>query len=110
VESAIDVVKAAHVPVSTISFGTTNGLLTSGGVTQPVPVDEATMRQIAEGTGGKFYTAQSLDQLREVYQDIGTSVGYTFKKQEITSRYVGFALLAAVFALGISVGFFGRLP
>jgi len=110
VSSAIEVVKNGKVAVSTISFGTPYGTVSEGGIAAPVPADENTMREIAAGTGGKFYSAQSLGQLQEVYKDIGTSVGYTFKKQEITSRFVGFALIAAVCAMGFSLGFFGRLP
>jgi Ca-activated chloride channel family protein len=110
VTSAIEVVHEAGVPVSTISFGTPYGTVSEGGVSAPVPADEDTMRQIASGTGGKFYTAQSLGQLQEVYRDIGTSVGYTFQKKEITSRFVGIALLAAICAMGFSLAFFGRLP
>jgi len=110
ISSAIAVVNAAKVAVSTISFGTPYGTVSEGGVSAPVPADEETMRQIATGTGGKYYSAQSLGQLQEVYRDIGSSVGYTFQKKEITSRFVGLALLAAVCAMGFSLAFFGRLP
>jgi len=110
VASAIAVVAAAKVAVSTISFGTPYGTVSEGGISAPVPSDEETMRQIATGTGGKYYSAQSLGQLQEVYRDIGSSVGYTFQKKEITSRFVGLALLAAVCAMGFSLAFFGRLP
>lgn len=108
--SAIAVVAAEKVAVSTISFGTPYGTVSEGGISAPVPADEQSMREIATGTGGKFYSAQSLGQLQEVYRDIGSSVGYTFQKKEITSRFVGLALLAAVCALGFSLAFFGRLP
>jgi Ca-activated chloride channel homolog len=108
--SAIAVVAAAKVSVSTISFGTPYGTVSEGGISAPVPSDEESMRQIATGTGGKYYSAQSLGQLQEVYRDIGSSVGYTFQKKEITSRFVGLALLAAVCAMGFSLAFFGRLP
>jgi len=108
--SAIAVVAAAKVAVSTISFGTPYGTVSEGGISAPVPADEESMRQIATGTGGKYYSAQSLGQLQEVYRDIGSSVGYTFQKKEITSRFVGLALLAAVCAMGFSLAFFGRLP
>lgn len=110
VSSAIAVVSAAKVAVSTISFGTLYGTVSEGGISAPVPADEETMRQIATGTGGKYYSAQSLGQLQEVYRDIGSSVGYTFQKKEITSRFVGLALLAAVCTMGFSLAFFGRLP
>jgi len=57
VSSAIAVVSAAKVAVSTISFGTPYGTVSEGGISAPVPADEETMRQIATGTGGKYYSA-----------------------------------------------------
>ena len=107
---ALDLVKAAKVPVYTISFGTPQGFISDGPVTVPVPNDEPTMRLIASQTDGESYSASSLGQLQDVYRDIGSAVGYKFEKKEITSRFVGYGLLAALCALGLSLGFFGRLP
>ena len=68
------------------------------------------MRQIAEQTNGQAYTAASGEELEQVYTDIGSSVGYTTEEREITSLWVGFALLAALAMAGASLLLLGRLP
>ena len=56
--------------------------------------------------GGTAYTATSAGQLKEVYRDIGSSVGTEKVDKEVTSRYAGFGLAFAILAaLGmISLG------
>jgi len=75
-EEAIAAAKAAQVPVSTIAFGTDdpNVSVESAGVTVPVPVDASALEGIATGTGGKFFSAVSADELRSVYADINAEV------------------------------------
>lgn len=102
--------RRAGVPISTIAFGTPYGVVEIGGQQAPVPVDEESMRRIAEETGGHAYTARSTAELGEVYNDIGSSVGFTEKEREITARFVGIALVSALAAAGASLLFFGRLP
>jgi Ca-activated chloride channel family protein len=106
----VDEAVAAKVPIYTIAFGTPFGTVDIEGQRTPVPVDEDTMRQIATDTGGRSYTAESGQELEQVYTDIGSSVGYTQEKQEITSWWTGVALLMALCAAGASMLFLGRLP
>ncbi|GAA2759734.1 VWA domain-containing protein [Actinopolymorpha rutila] len=110
VDEAVAAAKAAKVPIYTIAFGTPFGTVDIEGQRTPVPVDEDTMRQIAQDTGGRSYTAESGQELEQVYTDIGSSVGYTQEKQEITSWWTGVALLMALCAAGASMFFLGRLP
>jgi Ca-activated chloride channel family protein len=63
---------AAGIPVSTIAYGTQQGE-TSTGV--PVPVDTAALAGLAADTGGQPYLAETADQLRAAYADIGETVG-----------------------------------
>ena len=42
--------KEQGVPISTISFGTPNGYVQINGYTQPVPVDDETMKRVAESS------------------------------------------------------------
>jgi Ca-activated chloride channel family protein len=104
--------REAGVPVSTIAFGTDRGTITVPEEPLPirVPVDRAALRAIAEQTGGRFYTAGSEQQLTEVYENIGSSVGYVTEPREITTWFVGLgvALLAAAGVL--SLVWFSRLP
>lgn len=110
VEDGIEAARQAGVPVYTIAFGTPFGVVEIEGQQTPVPVDEETMRQIAEGTGAETYTATSGEELEQVYADIGSSVGYTTETQEITARWVGFAFLTALATAVSSLFLLGRLP
>ncbi len=106
VEQGIRTALDAKVPVSTIAYGTDSGML---GLT-PVPVDRDTLAQIADETGGKAYQAATAEQLRSVYEDLGSSIGFRVERTEITSWFIGFGLVAALFAALASLRFTGRLP
>ena len=100
------------VPVSTIAFGTDSGTISIPGEQAriPVPVDRDALETIADTTGGKFYEASSESELRGVYADIGSSIGYTTEDQEQTAWFVAGAIVAAFVAGGLSLAWFSRLP
>lgn len=68
--------KDQGVPVSTISFGTAYGYVEINEQRQPVPVDDDSLRKIADLSGGSAYTASSLAQLKEVYSTLQDQIGY----------------------------------
>lgn len=98
--------RTAKVPVYTIAYGTENGYVDLDGKREPVPVDHELMKQIAEATNGQTFSAASVDQLKTVYANIGSEVGYEKAEREVTSRFAGYGLAFAVLAaLGaISLG------
>ncbi len=98
------------VPVSTIAYGTPTGMVEISGEQVLVPVDKPTLRQLARATGGSFYEAASGEELREVYDDIGSSVGYRTERRGISEWFLGFGLLAALAAAAGSMAWFSRLP
>jgi len=102
--------RAAGVPVSTIAFGTDEGTVTVGDRTVSVPANKGALRAIAEETGGSFFEAASSEELRKVYEDIGSSVGYTKERREVTSWFVGIALVLAALAAAGSMLWSSRLP
>ncbi len=110
IEEAGAAASKANVPVSTIAFGTDSGTVTIGGETQRVPVDRPSLQALAEMTRGHFYEATSLPALKQVYQDMGSSIGYRTKPEEITQWYVGVALLMALAAGAMSLLWTSRLP
>ncbi|MEH0933549.1 VWA domain-containing protein [Micromonospora psammae] len=101
---------AVKVPVHTISFGTPDGFVDRGGRPIQVPVDGQTLRAVADETGGGFHEAGSSEQLREVYEDIGSSVGYRKERQDISARFIGLGLVFAMGAAAGSMRWFSRLP
>lgn len=110
VGSAAAAARQMNVPVSTISFGTPNGVVQVQGQNVPVPVDVPSMQTLAQATGGTSFTAQSGDELRRVYADIGNQVGFTVKRREVTDVVTGVGLVLALVAAAGSLVWTSRLP
>ncbi|MEY2461135.1 MAG: Ca-activated chloride channel [Acidimicrobiaceae bacterium] len=111
-ELGVAAAQKAKVPVSTIAFGTDHGEIT---VPQepfpvPVPVDRGALQDVAQATGGSFFSATSAAELEKVYANIGSSIGFDVQQAEITSWFVGGALLALMATAGMSLAWFNRLP
>lgn len=100
----------AGIPISTIAFGTARGVVTIDGQLQPVPVEEGPLRIISEETGGQFFAAESLGELKSVYADIGSSIGFDLEAQEVTDRFVGYAVVALFLSTALSLLWFQRIP
>ena len=84
--------------INTIAFGTPNGTVTINGEILPVPADPAAMAQIASATGGHTFSAQSANQLKSVYNEIGRAVGYDVHHRDITAWFIGVALIMMIAA------------
>ena len=100
----------AQVPVSTIAFGTDAGFVVVEGRNIPVPVNREALARLAEATNGSSFEAGTARELRRVYADIGSSIGYRTEQREITSWFVGLALLFSMAAAAGSLVWFSRLP
>ncbi|MEL7157912.1 MAG: VWA domain-containing protein, partial [Actinomycetota bacterium] len=108
----------AGVPVSTIAFGTPDGIIFYDDPSTPaveadpveVPVGEENLRAIAEATDGAFFTAASLEELDAVYDDIGSAIGFETVEREITDWFVGGALALLAATATASLAWFSRLP
>jgi Ca-activated chloride channel family protein len=101
---------AADVPVTTIAFGTDAGVVDIGGQLQRVPVDRPALAELAETTGGFFYEAASAAELKQVYQDMGSSIGYRLVPRDISQWFAALALLLALAAGALSLLWTSRLP
>lgn len=114
VGSSVDQAAAAAeedgVPVSTIAYGTPNGTVEVDGETVPVPVDQPSLDRLAEATGGNGYSAETAEQLDEVYDDIQSSIGYRTEPSDVTPWAVAIALALGLVAAGLSLRWFARLP
>lgn len=102
--------KDQGVPISTISFGTPYGFVDINGQRQPVPVDDSTMKKVAELSGGNWFNAANLEQLKGVYSTLQQQIGFETIKGDASVGWLrlgGFVLaLAALAALLIN----RRLP
>ena len=86
------------------------GVVRINNQTQRVPVDRQSLQRLAESTKGLFYEAATAEELKQVYKDMGSSIGYRTKPREVTQWYVGTALLFALAAAGLSLLWTSRLP
>jgi len=104
--------KKAHVPVSTIAFGTDHGTITVPDQAQPVDVsvNRDALDKIAQETGGSSFSAASGSELKKVYSDIGSSVGYTKELKEIGVYLVGAGIIFLFITALFSLLWFSRLP
>jgi Ca-activated chloride channel family protein len=68
--------KDQGVPISTVSFGTPYGYVEINGQRQPVPVDDQTLKKIAELSGGTAYNASSLSELKSIFTTLQEQIGY----------------------------------
>ncbi len=112
--------RAAGIPVYTVALGTPNGTLRFGfgrppggfpgpnpfgpGRTVPVPPDPATLRAIADRTGGQFFEARDAKSLRAAYSKLGSRLGRRPGQSEVT-----YGFLAAAAALLIGSGLLSAL-
>ena len=97
------------VPISTIAFGTQDGTVTVQGRLVSVPADPDTMASVAEITSGKFFKAVSAKELRSVYKDIGTRVGYETEQRDASGPVLTVAVIALLAAAGLGLLWNGRL-
>lgn len=93
----------ADVPVSTVAFGTDEGVVDIAGQMQRVPVDREALAGLAETTGGFFYEAASAEELKRVYRDMGSTLGRHLVPVELTAWFAAAALLLTLLAGAFSL-------
>ncbi len=108
--------KSAGVPVFTIAYGTPGGVVD---ITMPdtgetarvqVPVDSQALAQLAAATGGKSFLAQSASDLKSVYSQLGSAVGYDTEHHDVTWRYLVAAMAVLAMTSLVGAAFYQRLP
>lgn len=109
-EEGVAAAAEADVPVSTIAFGTDDGLIFVEGEAIPVPPDLDAMAAIAEDTGGVFFQAEDGGELSAAYEDLGSSIGFETEQREVTEWFIAAALAALLVAGALSLLWFARLP
>lgn len=100
----------AGIPISTISFGTLYGSVDINGHTEPVPVDDPSLRQIAEISGGDFYSAQSLEELDQVYATLEEQIGYQWQQVDASRPWLITGSVLAMLAAAGSLVTNRRIP
>ena len=112
---AADEAKKRSVPVFTIALGTPDGYVDQvdplGQPRRvPVPPDPDTLRQIAERTNGEAFAAADAENLKDVYEELGSRVGYDKERREITLAFVAAGTLLLLASGTLSAVWFNRIP
>jgi Ca-activated chloride channel family protein len=112
---AADRAATLGVPIYTIALGTPDGQIDVRNdvgqlVTVDVPPDTETLKQIADTTGAKSFDAPTAGDLKSVYDNLQSRIGYTQETQEVTVALVAAGLLLVMVGAGLSAVWFGRLP
>jgi Ca-activated chloride channel family protein len=107
---------AANMPVYTIALGTQDGTVdvqdpqTGPMRTLDVPPDTETLAAIAETTSGRFFEAPSSQDLAQIYESLGSKVGFTQQEQEVTQWFAAAALILVLGGAGLAALWFNRIP
>ncbi|MGA9869857.1 MAG: VWA domain-containing protein [Rhodococcus sp. (in: high G+C Gram-positive bacteria)] len=103
-----------NVPISTISFGTSYGTVDieseSGSERVAVPVDDPSLREIADLSGGSFFTASSLEELRAVYDTLEEQIGFEITRGDASRPWLILGVLFTATGLGTALVLRQRLP
>jgi Ca-activated chloride channel family protein len=107
--------KALGVPVFTIALGTEQGMVDvpdeTGNLRRiPVPPDKLTLQRIADTTGARFFAAPSDGDLKQVYKELGSKIGFVKEQQEVTVVFAATGLLFLVAGAAMSLVWFSRFP
>lgn len=113
--TAARLAKERGVPISTISFGTLHGSVEiegDDGATERVrvPVDDESLREIANLSGGSFFRATSLEELNKVYDTLEEQIGFEEVEGDASWLWMFYAMLCFIVGIGTAIGLRQRLP
>ncbi len=107
----------AGIPVSTIAFGTPAGTVTipiepGGPATElvPVPVNPEALSVIADATGGEAFEADTAGELTDIYDRLGSAIGFENVPTDISEWFLAAAIAMLVLASLAALAWTGRLP
>ena len=107
----IDRLAARGIRVYTVGVGSVEGVvLSTGGRSMRVRLDETTLRRIAEATEGEYYNASTEKDLKAIYDNLSTHLVFRKQQTEITAIFTGIAVALSLIAGMLSLLWFNRLP
>jgi len=106
---------ALGVPIYTIALGTQDGVVQvpnrQGQLqTLEVPPDTEALAAIAETTGARFFDAPTAEDLAQIYENLGSRVGFTEEQREVTQLFAAAGLLFVLAGAGLAAHWFNRFP
>jgi len=73
-------------------------------------LDEPTLREVARMTGGEYHHAGTAEQLRSVYQNLGSRMQVQTRETELAPLLALVAAIVVLGAVGLAMRWFGRMP
>jgi Ca-activated chloride channel family protein len=96
--------------VYTVGVGTPNGeILVGEGWSMRVRLDEETLKQISNLTGGEYFYAGTAVDLKKIYQSLNSKFVLERKETEITALFAAFAAFTVLLSAALSLLWFNRI-
>ena len=114
--TGVDTLEAAKmaadrgIRIYVVGLGTIDGHVAAGeGMAIYLQLDEPTLREVARMTGGEYYHAGTAEDLRSVYQKLGSRLQIRTRETELTGLLAMVAAILIVAGSSLSVLWFGRV-
>lgn len=114
--TGVDTLEAARmaadrgVRIYVVALGTVRGdAATPEGMPIYMQLDEPTLREVARMTGGEYHHAGTAEQLRTVYENLGSRMEVLTRETELTALLAFCSALLMLAAAALSVLWFGRI-
>jgi Ca-activated chloride channel family protein len=114
--TGVDTLEAAKmaadrgIRIHVVGLGTPDGHLAAGeGMAIYLQLDEPTLREVARMTGGEYHQAGTAEDLRSVYQQLGSRLQIRTRETELTGLLAMVAAILMIAASSLSVLWFGRV-
>lgn len=99
------------VRIYTVGVGSPAGAdLHLNGFTVHSQLDEQTLQQIAQMTGGTYYNAQTEQDLHSIYDNLSPQLVIKPEKTEVTAIFAGMGILVLLVGGALSLLWLGRVP
>ena len=114
--TGVDTLEAAKmaadrgVRIYVVGLGTVDGAAaTDEGLAIYMRLDEPTLREVARMTGGEYHHAGTAENLRSVYQNLGSRLQVQTRETELTAQLAVVAAILVLAAAACSMLWFGRI-
>lgn len=109
--AAAQVAADRGVRIYTVGIGSTAGAdIDIEGFTIHTQLDEATLQQISQITGGTYYAAETEQELHQIYEDLRPQLIIKPENTEITAALASAGVLLMLIGGVLSLAWFSRLP
>lgn len=98
------------VRIYVVALGTVSGdAATPEGMPIYMQLDEPTLREVARMTSGEYHHAATAEELRGIYENLGTRMEVLTRETELTALLALAAALVLLVSAALSVAWFGRI-